>query len=65
MEIFFEETKSSYAARIYMLWHTYRQGVIKFFPEPSSLKERKTYFAELKKSTHKMLTTLSLLKVIT
>lgn len=49
MEIFFEETKSSYAARIYMLWHTYRQGVIKFFPKPSSLKERKTYFAELEK----------------
>ena len=41
--------KSSYAAKIYMLWQTYREMVIKILPLPSPLKDKKTYFAELEK----------------
>lgn len=37
------------AARIFILWQAYRDDIIKIFPEPSSLKDKKTYFAQLEK----------------
>jgi Fic family protein len=41
--------ESSYPARVHLLWNAYRDIVIRIFPSPSKISDKKSYFKQLEK----------------